>query len=112
MLKRQTDEWKNMVSKEHILTEIRRIASECGGSPPGKQRFESETSVREHEWGKYWARGGDALTEAGFKPNIWVQQLPEEKLLEKLAAYVRELGRFPVIRDMKLKPTHDPDFPR
>ena len=100
-----------MVSKERILAEIRRIASQCGGSPPGKQRFESETSIREHEWGKYWARWGDALTEAGFRPNMWVQQLPEEELLEKLAAYVRELGRFPVVRDMRLKANRDPNFP-
>lgn len=100
-----------MVSKEHILTEVRRIANQCGGSPPGKQRFESETGIREHEWGKYWARWGDTLTEAGFRPNTWVQQLPEEELLEKLAAYVRELGRFPVMREMELKTNRDPDFP-
>ena len=100
-----------MVSKENILIEIRRIASQQGGSPPGKQRFESETSVREHEWGKYWARWGDALTEAGFKPNMWEQKLPEEVLLEKLAALVRELGRFPVVRDLRLKASRDPDFP-
>jgi hypothetical protein len=99
------------MNREHILIEIRRIAGECGGSPPGKQRFESETGIREHEWGKNWARWGDALTEAGFEPNSWVQQLPEQELLEKLAAFVRELGRFPVVRDMRLKAARDPNFP-
>jgi hypothetical protein len=99
-----------MTTKDHILNEIRRMATD-GGSPPGKQRFESETSIREHEWGKYWARWSDALIEAGFKPNTWTQQLPEQELLEKLSAYVRELGRFPVVREMKLKTLRDPSFP-
>ena len=99
------------MNRDQLLSEIRRIASESGGSPPGKQRFESETGIREHEWGKCWARWGDALTEAGFKPNTWTQQLPEQELLEKLAAFVRELGRFPVIRELKLKAVRDSNFP-
>lgn len=99
-----------MTTKDHILNEIRRMATD-GGCPPGSRRFESETSIREHDWGKYWARWGDALIEAGFKPNTWTQQLPEQELLEKLAAYVRELGHFPVVREMKLKARRDPNFP-
>jgi hypothetical protein len=81
------------MDREHILTEIRRITAENSGSPPGKQRFQSETRIREHEWGRYWARWGDALAEAGFKPNDWTQQLPDDAILEKLAGYARELGR-------------------
>jgi hypothetical protein len=50
-----------LLDRGHTLSEIKRVASENRGSPPGKQRFESETGVREHEWGRYWARWGDAL---------------------------------------------------
>ncbi len=99
------------MDRGHILTEIRRLAAESGGSPPGKQRFQSETRTREHEWGRYWARWGDALAEAGFEPNVWVQELPVEEILEKLAGYVRELGRFPVTREMRLKALRDSTFP-
>lgn len=100
-----------MTSKEKIVAEIRRIASQCGGSPPGKQRFESETGIREYEWLKYWARWGDALTEAGFKPNSWASPIAVEELLERLAMLTRELGRFPVGRELILKANRDPNFP-
>jgi Meiotically up-regulated gene 113 len=100
-----------MASKEQVLSEIRRIAGECGGSPPGKNRFESETGIREHEWLKFWARWGDALIEAGFKPNSRTAAIAEEKLLEKLVMLARELGRFPVGRELILKANRDPDFP-
>lgn len=99
-----------MTSREQIIAAIRRMAAE-NGAVPGKQRFESETGVREHEWVKYWARWGDALTEAGFKPNDWGSAYPEEELLERLAAFARELGRFPVVRDLKVKANQDPSFP-
>jgi hypothetical protein len=99
------------MDREHILIEIRRLAAENGGSPPGKKRFQSETRIREHEWGRYWARWSDALAEAGFKANKWTQKLPDEEILEKLASYARELGRFPVVREMQLKTLHDTAFP-
>jgi hypothetical protein len=34
-----------MINKDHILSDIRRIASENSGSPPGKRRFETETGT-------------------------------------------------------------------
>lgn len=99
-----------MATKEQIISEIQRIASQHG-LPPGSQRFKSETGIGEHEWGRYWARWGDALAEAGFRPNRWIQALPEEYLLERLSALVRELGRFPVLREIKLKSLRDASFP-
>lgn len=99
-----------MTSKEQILAAIRRLTSESG-APPGKQRFESEFGVRQHEWEKYWARWGDALTEAGYKPNDWGSAYSDDELLERLAAFARELGRFPVTRELKLKANSDSDFP-
>lgn len=99
------------MDKEHILSEIRRLAAEKDGSPPGHRRFLSETSISDYEWNRYWARWGDALVDAGFKPNEWTQERPQEEVLEKLAGYVRELGRFPVVREFRLKTLRDPMFP-
>lgn len=99
-----------MTSKEQILAAIRRLANQ-NDVPPGIQRFESETGVREHEWGKYWARWGDALTEAGFKPNDWTSAYPEEQLLGRLASFAMEIGHFPVTRELRLKANSDPTFP-
>jgi hypothetical protein len=99
------------MDRQHILSEIRRMAVENDGIAPGSQRFESETHIRETDWGRYWARWGDALTEAGCKPNDWQQKIPSDALLENLAVFVRELGRFPVLREMRLKSLRDKFFP-
>jgi hypothetical protein len=100
-----------MVSKEFVLSEIQRIAIQSGSTPPGKNRFESETAIKEYEWLKFWARWGDALIEAGFQPNVRTPAIGDSDLLEKLAALTRELGRFPVKRELILKANRDPSFP-
>lgn len=99
------------MDRAHILAEIRRTAAENGGVPLGRERFSAATGIRAYDWGKYWARWGDALSEAGFQPNRFNLALPEEELLEKLAGLVRELGRFLVFGELKIKAHHNPDFP-
>ena len=55
-----------MILKEHILAEIKRMASANGGAPLGRQRFADETGIREAAWsGKYWARWSDAIRDGG-----------------------------------------------
>jgi hypothetical protein len=39
-----------MVSREHVLAEIRRTAEENGGKPLGKARFAAVTGIRETDW--------------------------------------------------------------
>ena len=59
------------MGKQRILDDIRRTAAANGGAPLGKSAFFRETGIREGDWhGKYWARWGDALHEAGFAM-IW-----------------------------------------
>jgi len=58
------------MNKQHILNEIIRTAKENNGIPLGRDRFERETGIKYSDWyGKYWARWGDAVKEAGLEPN-------------------------------------------
>ncbi len=100
------------MDKEHILNEIRRTAKENGGSPLGQARFQQQTGINDADWfGRYWARRGDALREAGFSPNTLQGPYAEDLLLERFVKLIRELGRFPGLGDLRLKRHQDPTFP-
>jgi hypothetical protein len=98
--------------KEHILADIRRLAVADGGIPPGVQAFQRATGIKESVWrGRYWVNWGQALMEAGYAPNSWVQEIPEHELLGKLAVLVSELGHYPVNSELALRRRNDPDIP-
>jgi len=100
------------MTREDILTEIRRTANENGGTPLGTDRFLAETGIKTSDWqGKFWARWGDALVEAGFKPNQLQGPRSEQELLGALASLARELGHFPVANEIKLKARTEAGFP-
>jgi hypothetical protein len=103
-----------MKDKRFILSEIRRTASLNGEKPLGQVAFRNETGIAEHEWrGVYWARWGDALSEAGFDPLEWNQPSDGDQILEALATLVRKYGRFPTSSEISIEkrqnsfvPTH------
>jgi len=100
------------ISREHIISEIRRTAIENGGVPLGRSRFQDATGIRETDWsGRYWTRWGDAIEEAGFEPNQLQQPLPLNTLTSSLALFIRELGRFPTVADLTLRRREDASFP-
>jgi hypothetical protein len=100
------------MNKQQILDEIRRTAKANAGLPLGHKRFEQETGIGYHDWwGKHWGRWGDALQEAGFAPNTLQDAFSDEMLVEKLVAFIRELGRFPGNGDLRLKKRNDSTFP-
>lgn len=101
-----------IVTKEYILSEIRRTAIGNGGKPLGRERFLAETGVRESDWtGKYWIRWSDAVTEAGFTPNRLTERLPDAEILGRLAELVDELGHFPRVAELRFKARSDGSFP-
>lgn len=102
------------MTKQHILDEIKRTAEANQGKPLGLDRFAEQTGIKSRDWeGKHWVRWGDAVREAGYEPNEmgWKRKLDESFLLEKLTAFIRELGHFPVGNELKIKKRSDSQFP-
>src|SRR6266851_8011456 len=100
------------VTKEHGLTEVRRTAAENGRQPLGRGAFLNATGIRESDWiGKWWPRWNDVLAEAGFPPNQMNPRRPDDDMLQRLAEFVRELGHYPVIAELKMKASADKTFP-
>lgn len=98
--------------REHILNEIRRLTESNGGKPPGRRSFERETGIPESAWyGVYWPRWGEAVSEAGFVPNMRNEKLNEQFVLTKLATACRHYGRIPTMMELRLYKKLDPDFP-
>lgn len=98
--------------KQRILNEIRQTAEANGGVPLGVARFFQETGIKQTDWaGKFWARWGDALREAGFEPNQFNAAYDTTMLIEKFVSFMRELGKFPVRRELQVKKRTDKSFP-
>ncbi len=100
------------MNKQNILQEIKRTAEANGGNPLGRLRFFRETGIKESDWkGKYWARWNDAVSEAGLEPNQKTSAYEGELLMEKFISLMRELSRFPVVAEIRMKVRKDPSFP-
>ena len=100
------------MDKNQILSEIRRTAEANGGVPLGRQKFLEATGIKETDWsGKYWARWGDAVEEAGYTPQALQAAFSDEYVLEKYAEVFREFGRPPTMPELKLKARVDSNFP-
>ncbi len=100
-----------MLSKEDILQEIRKTTKQNLGVPLGRGRFENETGIKPYDWGKYWARFGDAQREAGFTPNQLMSAYSEEFLINKMIGLMQKLGKFPTFGELRIEKNNDPGFP-
>ncbi len=99
------------MDKNGILQEIKRTAAANGGQPLGTARFREETGIKDSDWfGRYWRAWGDALREAGFRPNAMQAAYDREGLARVLLDCIRELGRFPAKADLLLKRRSAPSF--
>jgi len=99
------------ITKEDILDAIRRTAKENGRKPLGVARFGKETGINPYDWGKFWARFGDAQKEAGFMPNQLQGAYNNEFLMEKIIGLARKLGKFPTYREIEVEKNDDTEFP-
>ncbi len=92
-----------MVTREHIIDEIKRVAAENGGKSPGRKLFENTTGIREGEWfGVFWPRWSDALAAAGLKPNKKSAKLSTQLVLEEFARIVKHLGKIPTNPEIRM----------
>ncbi len=99
-----------MIDKAFILGEIQRSAQ--GGRALGQNRFCKETGIKLHEWrGRYWARWGDAVIEAGLLPDTWQSALDEEYILKTLLGTTRSLRRLPTNSEILLQRRSDSSYP-
>jgi len=70
------------MTKALILDQIRRTAAENDGVPLGRDRFLTQTGIKEADWlGKYWVRWSDAIREAGYEPS-WLMAQPITRRLK------------------------------
>lgn len=64
------------------------------------------------EWyGVYWRAWGDAIEEAGLKPNKKQGKFSSEDVLVKYAQAVRHFGRIPAEIDIRMYSRENADFP-
>ena len=98
--------------RQTIIAEIQRLAASGGGDAPGQRLFARETGIRVSDWkGRYWARWGDALIEAGLEPNKLIEAYPEAQLLETYALVARKLGHLPVEAELRLEARANSEMP-
>lgn len=101
-----------MIDKHYILAEIRRLAAANGGVAPGRNRFATETGIREHDWsGRYWARWSDAIAEAGVASNRMMPRLNDDAVMEQLALATRLYGRLPTEPERRMLRRQNRAFP-
>jgi Meiotically up-regulated gene 113 len=102
----------NRIVRQRILEEIRRLAIASAGQPPGADTFERESGIRQSSWrGVYWARWGDALTEAGYQPNLPPAKIEKDDFLRKIAEVCRHFGKAPTAMEFRLYGRSHPEIP-
>lgn len=91
---------------------MRRCAEQNNGVPLGRSRFEQATGIRDPDWrGRYWARWGDAVAEAGYAPNtLQNRKHTDEELLVHLVQLARQLHHFPTTPELRMQRQADPTF--
>src|ERR1043166_2350927 len=100
------------MTKAFILSEIRRTASDNGGVALGRQRFATLTGIKPSDWsGRFWARWGDAVREAGHEPQQRRSAYDRPKLLDHLRDLVVKLYHFPTYAEWRLEASQTPGFP-
>ena len=100
------------ITREGVLKQVKQSAEENGGKPLGRLAFRTRTGIKESDWlGRYWARWGDVLKDAGFEPNKLSEPIQDSVLLAYVANLAIELGRLPVNSELRLRKRTHPSFP-
>jgi hypothetical protein len=102
----------DVLERKRIVREIKRLAERNGGVPPGQRLFELESGIKSSQWrGRYWARWGDAVREAGLEPNVPKQAYGAQRMIDAMIPLVRRLQRLPTWAEWNLEHRTDATFP-
>jgi hypothetical protein len=101
------------MTKEQILSEIRRTALANGGVPLGWKRFKTETGIGYYDWyGKFGSAWSDLTREAGFDPHRFnTDRYTDDDLVQALVSLSRRVGRVPARGDIIFAKRTDEAFP-
>jgi hypothetical protein len=102
------------VPRNFVLQEIKRLAAENGGIPPGRAFFETQTGIKYSEWYPHlWLRWSEAQAEAGYTPRKFQTRFGDDVVIEKYIGLVRELklDRPLLVGEIKRKARTDKTFP-
>src|ERR1700684_2200901 len=98
--------------RDHIIKEIQRLAKLQGGKAPGSRAFSTESGIPEYAWrGKFWARWGEALAEAGLTPNQKQLKFDSDLVFSKLVDATRHFKHVPTVTEMRMYRKLDDSFP-
>jgi hypothetical protein len=100
-----------VASREEILNEIRRTATEHGGRPVGRDRFRELTGISDYAVAQHWATYGAAVTEAEFEPNKLQKPIEHQVVLRQLIELIRALGHVPTSNELRRARASDRSFP-
>lgn len=101
----------NDARRAEIVRLVQSIAQRDGVAP-GQKKFASETGIQTHTWrGKFWRGWGEALVEAGYAANDWIEPIDQDAIIAAVATLARQQGRFPTGTDLSMERTANPNFP-
>lgn len=96
--------------RDHILSEIRRLAGEDGGKAPGGSSFESRTGTKRSQWrGRLRVRRNQAVERAGLLPNTVTPKNGADTISDCLEVACRHHRRFPTDAEWKMHARGRPD---
>ena len=100
------------MTRDAILSEIRRVAQERGGRV-GLASFLKETGIPQKQiLGKHWATWNEALTAAGIATTSFGRPRTEETaVLEAIAQLIQRSKKWPTENEFSLQRRRDSSFP-
>jgi hypothetical protein len=101
-----------VTTKQHIITEIKRLALERGGRV-SIRAFCSATGIPEHQiLGAHWTKWNDALVEAGVGTSSFFQPRTEDtSVVEAFVQLVNKLKKWPTQYDLQMERRRNKSFP-
>lgn len=101
-----------MMTKDDILSEIRRVAQERGGRV-GLAAFLKTTGIPGNQiLGRHWATWNEALADAGIATSSFRRpRTAETSVLEAVAQLIQRLNKWPTENELSLERHRNSSFP-